>query len=226
MKSQNKKDKIATIVLTAMLIAIVPLVITACALGPEIETLEIEAANNLPMNINSNQPMILKPIPEGADSSNVTFVSSDENVVTVSNGEGGAMIISHDVGTASVYAVSENGVTSNSIDIKVINELAERKKAQEQKEKRRQTASKQKETQETKKAQTRQSTTTHAKTAVKTSHESISQEYKEDYVYIPRTGHRYHKDSICSGMRDPSYVSLSTAKKRGFTPCKKCYGYY
>lgn len=226
MESQNKKDKIITIVLTAMLIVITPLTITACAMGPELETLEIEAANNLPMNVNSNQPMILKPIPEDADSSNITFVSSDESVVTVSNEEGGAMITSHDVGTASVYAVSENGVTSNSVDIKVINELAERKKAQEQKEKRRQTALKQKEKQETKTAQMRQRTTTDTKPAAQTSYESTSQEYKEGYVYIPRTGQRYHKDSICSGMRDPSYVSLSTAKKRGFTPCKKCYGYY
>lgn len=226
MESQNKKDKIITIVLTAMLIVITPLTITACAMSPELETLEIEAANNLPMNVNSNQPMILKPIPEDADSSNITFVSSDESVVTVSNEEGGAMITSHDVGMASVYAVSENGVTSNSVDIKVINELAERKKAQEQKEKRRQTALKQKEKQETKTAQTRQRTITDAKPAAKTSYESTSQEYKAGYVYIPRTGHRYHKDSICSGMRDPSYVPLSTAKKRGFTPCKKCYGYY
>lgn len=230
-QSQNRNNKkkyspLPRALLAGLMLTIILMIITACAMGPELETLEIEAANNLPMNVNSNQPMILKPIPEDADSSNITFVSSDESVVTVSNEEGGATITSHDVGTASVYAVSENGVTSNSVDIKVINELAERKKAQEQKEKRRQTALKQKEKQETKTAQTRQRTTTDAKPGAKTSYESTSQEYKEGYVYIPRTGHRYHKDSICSGMRDLSYVPLSTAKKRGFTPCKKCYGYY
>lgn len=63
MESQNKKDKIATIVLTAMFIVIVPFAITACAMDPE-----IEAANNLPMSVNSNQPMILKPIPEAKTS--------------------------------------------------------------------------------------------------------------------------------------------------------------
>lgn len=226
MKLKTMKSTIWKLLSVATFTAVTLLAITACALSPEIEAMEIEASNNLPMNVNSNQPMILKLTPEGADTEAVQFVSSNEGIVTVSNEEGGAIIRSHDVGTASVYAISENGVQSNSVDIKVINELAERKKAQEQKEKRRQAALETTEKKETKTASSKRSAVSYAKPTASASYESTSQEYKEGYVYIPRTGHRYHKDSICSGMRDPSYVSISTAKKRGFTPCKKCYGYY
>ena len=46
----------------------------------------------------------------------------------------------------------------------------------------------------------------------------------EEQVWIPKTGKKYHKKSSCSGMKDPEKASLSTAKDRGFTACKKCYG--
>lgn len=47
----------------------------------------------------------------------------------------------------------------------------------------------------------------------------------EQQVWIPtHGGKKYHSKSSCSGMKDPEKVSLSTAKQRGFTACKKCYG--
>jgi uncharacterized protein YjdB len=42
-------------------------------------------------------------------------------------------------------------------------------------------------------------------------------------VWITSTGSKYHKTSTCSNMRNPSNVSLSTAKSRGYTACSKCY---
>lgn len=43
-------------------------------------------------------------------------------------------------------------------------------------------------------------------------------------VWIPtHGGKKYHRNSSCSGMKGPEKVSLSTAKARGFTACKKCY---
>ena len=44
-----------------------------------------------------------------------------------------------------------------------------------------------------------------------------------EMVWIPRTGQRYHSNKKCSGMKDPSYVTIEEAKRLGFTPCKKCY---
>lgn len=43
-------------------------------------------------------------------------------------------------------------------------------------------------------------------------------------VWIPtHGGKKYHRSASCSGMKGPEKVSLSTAKARGFTACKKCY---
>lgn len=43
------------------------------------------------------------------------------------------------------------------------------------------------------------------------------------YVWIPRTGTKYHSTSTCSGMKNPSKVTVSQARAWGYTPCKKCY---
>ena len=43
-----------------------------------------------------------------------------------------------------------------------------------------------------------------------------------DMVWIPRTGSKYHYDSSCSNMRNPSKVTKSEAINMGFEPCKKC----
>lgn len=43
------------------------------------------------------------------------------------------------------------------------------------------------------------------------------------YVWIPKTGERYHIKSKCSGMKNPSKVTESTAINLGYTRCKKCW---
>lgn len=44
-----------------------------------------------------------------------------------------------------------------------------------------------------------------------------------NYVYISRTGEKYHLSAKCSNMQSPKRISLRNAKKRGYTRCKKCY---
>ena len=46
---------------------------------------------------------------------------------------------------------------------------------------------------------------------------------QEIMVWIPRTGEKYHLSSICSGMKNPSYVTLTKAIQYGYEPCSKCY---
>ena len=43
------------------------------------------------------------------------------------------------------------------------------------------------------------------------------------YVWIPRTGSKYHIRSSCSNMKNPSKVKKSEAIARGYEPCSKCY---
>lgn len=42
-------------------------------------------------------------------------------------------------------------------------------------------------------------------------------------VWIPKNGKKYHSNSSCSNMKNPTQVSKSTAISRGYTPCSKCY---
>lgn len=46
----------------------------------------------------------------------------------------------------------------------------------------------------------------------------------EQMVWIPQTGKKYHSHASCSGMKNPTEVTISEAKNRGYTPCKRCYG--
>lgn len=50
-----------------------------------------------------------------------------------------------------------------------------------------------------------------------------NQQAQGQMVWIPRTGSKYHNNSSCSNMKNPSQVSLSEAQSRGYEPCKKCY---
>ena len=42
-------------------------------------------------------------------------------------------------------------------------------------------------------------------------------------VWIPKTGSKYHANPDCSNMSNPREVTLSEAKRRGYTPCSKCH---
>jgi hypothetical protein len=49
-------------------------------------------------------------------------------------------------------------------------------------------------------------------------------ETKSTMVWVPtHGGKKYHASSSCSNMKNPRKVTLSEAKKEGFTACKKCY---
>lgn len=43
------------------------------------------------------------------------------------------------------------------------------------------------------------------------------------YVWIPRTGSKYHRTSSCSHMKNPRYVALSDVIARGYGKCSKCW---
>lgn len=59
-------------------------------------------------------------------------------------------------------------------------------------------------------------TTTKVTTSTKTTE-------KVTMVWIPESGKKYHRNSNCSNMKNPSKVTLTYAQDLGYTPCKKCY---
>lgn len=44
-----------------------------------------------------------------------------------------------------------------------------------------------------------------------------------EMVWIPKSGKKYHSNSGCSNMKNPSQVTKEEAEDRGYEPCKKCY---
>ena len=48
-------------------------------------------------------------------------------------------------------------------------------------------------------------------------------EAKPTMVYIANSGTKYHRLPSCSGMENPTEVTLEQAESWGYTPCKRCY---
>jgi hypothetical protein len=57
---------------------------------------------------------------------------------------------------------------------------------------------------------------TTATTTAETTHQEIM-------VWIPQKGEKYHLSSKCSGMKNPTRVTISKARRYGYEPCSKCY---
>ncbi|MBQ3003842.1 MAG: hypothetical protein IJD82_08925 [Clostridia bacterium] len=50
-----------------------------------------------------------------------------------------------------------------------------------------------------------------------------STEVKEQMVWIPKSGSKYHSKAGCSNMKNPTQVTKSEAEAMGYTPCKRCH---
>lgn len=64
---------------------------------------------------------------------------------------------------------------------------------------------------------------TTSKPSVEQDNSNDDQETNTEMVWIPKTGSKYHSNSGCSNMKNPSHVSKQVAIQRGYEPCKKCY---
>lgn len=42
------------------------------------------------------------------------------------------------------------------------------------------------------------------------------------FVYLPKSGTRYHQTATCSGMKDAAEATLAEAIAQGYLPCKRC----
>lgn len=49
-----------------------------------------------------------------------------------------------------------------------------------------------------------------------------NQTTSEPFVWIPKSGSKYHRNSSCSNMKDPTKVLLTEAIRLGYEPCKRC----
>ena len=51
----------------------------------------------------------------------------------------------------------------------------------------------------------------------------VETEARENMVWIPNSGAKYHSRAGCSNMENPREVTEREAIAMGYTPCKRCY---
>jgi len=61
------------------------------------------------------------------------------------------------------------------------------------------------------------------KKPVKQNYYNYVYDNKDRYVYISRTGKKYHGKRICGRMKSSKRVTLSRAESIGLSPCLRCY---
>lgn len=159
---------------------------------------------------------------------------SSENLAKLDYTDNKATVTFTQPGTASMFFTANDSINSNPVDITVIDKEAEQKKIEEEEKKKaeqeaeeerlkaEQEAAKKAE-EERLKVEEEARIKAEQETTAQAEQETISQQQQEETVWIPQSGSKYHSNSSCSGMNNPTEVTLSEAQSRGYEPCKKCH---
>lgn len=211
---------------------------------PEITSLHFEETE-LQLDINENKDLTLEIGPENADTQDLQFCTSNEEVAKLEKAEETSgenkinlKLIPASEGECEVFAKTSKGVESNKIQVKIIDNeriLAEEKARQEAEEKAQQEAQEQarkaaeeeqaraKAEQEKKKAAEEAKKTTSASSSGNKSSSSSKNNNNSHGKQVYRTPHgkRYHFDPDCGG-KNSYQITMGAAISAGLTPCKKC----
>ena len=55
------------------------------------------------------------------------------------------------------------------------------------------------------------------------SESAVDEVTSTDTVWISQSGTKYHSNSGCSGMKNPTGITVAQAEQRGYSPCGRCY---
>lgn len=211
---------------------------------PEITSLHFEETE-LQLDINENKDLTLEIGPENADTQDLQYCTSNEEVAKLEKAEETSgenkinlKLIPASEGECEVFAKTSKGVESNKIQVKIIDNeriLAEEKARQEAEEKAQQEAQEQarkaaeeeqaraKAEQEKKKAAEEAKKTTSSSSSGNKSSSSSKNNNNSHGRQVYRTPHgkRYHFDPDCGG-KNSYQITMGAAISAGLTPCKKC----
>lgn len=143
-----------------------------------------------------------------SDASIDTLTICENNIAELEYVDGVATIIFKEEGTETLFFTANDSVASNSTTITVIDKQAEaeRKAAEEEAQRLAEEEAQRKAEEEAAALAAQQ-----------------AQEPQEEMVWIPSSGSKYHSRSGCSGMENPTEVTLSDAKARGYAACQRCH---
>ena len=173
----------------------------------------------------------ITPTPSDADITSLEL--SENNVAELDYSDGKAVITFKEAGEASVFFIADGDINSNTTTITVTDQAAEQaqKEAEEETDRKAEEEAKAIAEQEAaekaaaEKAAAEQAAAEQkaAEQAAIEAQEETQQEPQEQMVWIPQSGSKYHSNPSCSGMNNPTQVTISEAQSMGYEPCKKCY---
>ena len=168
----------------------------------------------------------VKITPTPSDAEIESLELSENNIAELEYSNGRAVVTFTGTGDATLFFTANGKIASNSATITVSDKVAE-EKAKEEAEKKAQEESKKKAQEEAaaaaQKAAEEEIRSQTEQTEQNTSVNNNVQDSQEEMVWIPQSGKKYHSNSSCSGMENPSQVTKSEAENRGYTPCQRCY---
>lgn len=217
----------------------------------EISELKFDESE-MEIDIKENKEIVLEILPNNANTGNLELCSSNSQIVIleksdVEDNENKITLKIKPVaeGNCEIYVKSANGIESNKIVLKIVdNERIEKEKkeAEEQAKKQAEEQAKKeaeenakkqaekqakKETEEQTKKQTQSTTNVSSQTkssqqsTTSSSTQSNSNNTHGKTVYRTPSGKRYHFDPDCGG-KNSYQTTLDAAKSSGLTSCQKC----
>ena len=200
--------------------------------------------SEMEIDIKESKEILLEILPNNANTENLELCSSDSQIAILekSDVEDNENKITLKIkpiaeGNCEIYVKSINGIESNKIVIKIVdNERIEKEKKEAEEQAKKETeenAKKQveeqvkKEAEEQAKKQTQSTTNTSSQTSssqqstTSSGTQSNSNNTHGKSVYRTPSGKRYHYDPDCGGKNSYS-TTLDSAISAGLTPCEKC----
>lgn len=186
-----------------LILFIAMIIIASCTAEDPIaiESIAINSEQVINMDVNQDLELTYTISPVGGNS-DIKVNASSADIEAECYGD--KLIVStSDAEGSYVISLQSDDVKSNEITVNVVDSV---KKAEEE---RRQAELQEQQRQEEIRRQAEQ--------------KSASQKQNEEYVYVVSSGTKYHSNSSCSNMKNPSRITKDEAVSRGFEPCKKCY---
>ena len=203
--------------------ALYGLAVIAYIASPKLESVTLSADTEQIYDINSEISIEVSTEPENYSLSESSFNISGGQIIE----KEGAFVFSASKEGEYTVSVGSGNVDSNKLTFSIEDKAAIAKanaeaEAQEQKEAEEKARAEQ---EASEKAASEQAAAEQAATQAQAEQEAAAQtqQPQEQMVWISQSGSKYHSNSSCSNMKNPTQITISEAQNRGLEPCKKCY---
>lgn len=186
--------------------------------SPKLESVTLSADTSQIYDINSEIPIEVSTKPEDYSLSGSSFNISGGQITE----KDGSFVFSASREGEYTVSVESDNVESNKLTFSIEDKAAIAKAKAEAE------AQAQKETEEKARAEQEAAEKAAAEQAAAQAQAeqeaaAQTQQPQEQMVWVSQSGSKYHSNSSCSNMKNPTQITISEAQNQGLEPCKKCY---